>query len=189
MAKKKLDLQAILDDPEQLADLQNKAKYKARGIRISKTFAANPDIRVRMAKKTKAKLAADPNIIKKSQAKRLATIAADLDIMKRRKATYQATLAANPDIVRTQQAKRLATLAANPDIVRTAVAKRIPKLLSTLAKKRELHTPYGVFAFKKDAVQALVGRYGFTKNKDTTYRKIGNLIRTNPKEWYWVKKT
>ena len=148
MAKKKLDLQAILDDPKQLADLQKKAMYKAN------------------VAKFKATLAADPDIIKKRTAKRLAH------------------LAANPDIIKKQKAKRLATYAANPDIIKKQKAKR----LATQAAKQEFHTPYGVFAFKKDAVQAVVGQYGF-RQKASTADKIGKLIKTNPKEWYWVKKT
>ena len=121
MAKKKLDIQAILDNPEQLADLQKKAMYKA-------------------------------NVAK-----------------------FKATLAADPDIIKKRTAKRRASLAANPDIINKARAKR----MATRAKKQELHTPYGVFAFKKDAAQALVGQYGFSKNKTVIGQKIGKLIKTN----------
>ena len=184
MAKKKLDLQSILDNAEQLADLQKKAIAKSRGISLSKTFAARPDIRVRMAKKLKATLAANPNIIKKAQAKRLATIAADPDIMKRRTATYQATLAADPDILKRRQAKRSAT---------PKNKKRISEAISAgKAKKRDphrkLHTPYGIFTARCEAILALVNQDGFTKNKGSTGHKINLLIKTNPKEWYWVKK-
>ena len=168
MAKKKLDLQSILDNPEQLASLQKEAMYKRRGISLSKTFAANPDVKARMAKSTKATFAADPNILKKSHAKRLATLAANPDIMKRLGKKVKATLAANPDILK----------------------RRILKYQATLAKKRELHTPYGVFTTKASAANALIGRYEFTQLQIASVGgKITNLIKTNPKEWYWVKKT
>jgi hypothetical protein len=183
MATKTFDLQSALDNAEQLADLQRKAIAKSRGISLSKTFAANPDIRVRMAKKLKATLAADPNILKKAQIKRLATIAADPDIMKRRAATYQATLATNPEIIEKRSARR-----ADPDIM-----KRISEAISAgKAKKRDphrkLHTPYGIFTARCEAIRALVNQDGFTKNKSSTGNKINLLIKTNPKEWYWVKK-
>ena len=166
MAKKKLDIQAILDNPEQLADLQKKALVKSVAISRSKTLAADPSIMKRLGKKVKATLAANP------------------DILKKRIAKFKATLAADPDIIKKRTAKRRASLAANPDILNKARAKR----MATRAKKQELHTPYGVFAFKKDAAQALVGQYGFSKNKTVIGQKIGKLIKTNPKEWYWVKK-
>ena len=148
MAKKKLDLQSILDNAEQLADLQKKAIAKSRGISLSKTFAANPDI------------------------------------MKRRTATYQATLAADPDILKRRQAKRSAT---------PKNKKRISEAISAgKAKKRDthrkLHTPYGIFTARCEAILALVNQDGFTKNKRSTGHKINLLIKTNPKEWYWVKK-
>ena len=148
MAKKKLDLQSILDNAEQLADLQKKAIAKSRGISLSKTFAANPDI------------------------------------MKRRTATYQATLAADPDILKRRQAKRSAT---------PKNQKRISEAISAgKAKKRDphrkLHTPYGIFTARCEAILALVNQDGFTKNKRSTGHKINLLIKTNPKEWYWVKK-
>ena len=148
MAKKKLDLQSILDNAEQLADLQKKAIAKSRGISLSKTFAANPDI------------------------------------MKRRTATYQATLAADPDILKRRQAKRSAT---------PKNKKRISEAISAgKAKKRDphrkLHTPYGIFTARCEAILALVNQDGFTKNKGSTGHKINLLIKTNPKEWYWVKK-
>ena len=61
---------------------------------------------------------------------------------------------------------------------------------ATLAKKRELHTPYGVFTTKASAANALIGRYEFTQLQIASVGgKITNLIKTNPKEWYWVKKT
>ena len=131
MAKKKLDFQSILDNPEQLADLQKKAIVKSVVISRSKTLAADPEIMKRVSEKRRATLAADPDISKKRTAKRLAT----------------------------------------------------------KAKKRELHTPYGVFAFKKDAAKALVDQDGFPKNKLSTETRISKLLKTNPKEWYWVKKT
>ena len=148
MAKKKLDLQSILDNAEQLADLQKKAIAKSRGISLSKTFAAHPDI------------------------------------MKRRTATYQATLAADPDILKRRQAKRSAT---------PKNKKRISEAISAgKAKKRDphrkLHTPYGIFTARCEAILALVNQDGFTKNKRSTGHKINLLIKTNPKEWYWVKK-
>ena len=184
MAKKKLDIQAILDNPEQLADLQKKALVKSVAISRSKTLAADPSIMKRLGKKVKATLAANPDILKKRIAKFKATLAADPDIIKKRTAKRLAHLAANPDIIKKQKAKRLATYAANPDIIKKQKAKR----LATQAAKQEFHTPYGVFAFKKDAVQAVVGQYGF-RQKASTADKIGKLIKTNPKEWYWVKKT
>ena len=132
MAKKKLDIQAILDNPEQLADLQKKALVKSVAISRSKTLAADPSIMKRLGKKVKA------------------------------------------------------TLAANPDILK----RRILKYQATLAKKRELHTPYGVFTTKASAANALIGRYEFTQLQIASVGgKITNLIKTNPKEWYWVKKT
>ena len=167
MAKKKLDLQSILDNPEQLADLQKKAMHKSRGISLSKTFAADPDIMKRRTATYQATLAADPEIKKRQTEKRSATLAKD------------------PSIMKTACEKRLETFAAQPDILK----RRIANYQATLAKKRELHTPYGVFAFKKDAIQAVVGRYGFSKNKGSTGQKISKLTKTNPKEWYWVKKT
>ena len=131
MAKKKLDIQAILDNPEQLADLQKKALVKSVAISRSKTLAADPSIMKRLGKKVKA------------------------------------------------------TLAANPDILK----RRILKYQATLAKKRELHTPYGVFTTKASAANALIGRYEFTQLQIASVGgKITNLIKTNPKEWYWVKK-
>ena len=132
MAKKKLDIQAILDNPEQLADLQKKALVKSVAISRSKTLAADPSIMKRLGKKVKA------------------------------------------------------TLAANPDILK----RRILKYQATLAKKRELHTPYGVFTTKASAANALIGRYEFTQLQIASVGgKITNLIKTNHKEWYWVKKT
>ena len=104
--------------------------------------------------------------------------------MKRRTATYQATLAADPDILKRRQAKRSAT---------PKNKKRISEAISAgKAKKRDphrkLHTPYGIFTARCEAILALVNQDGFTKNKRSTGHKINLLIKTNPKEWYWVKK-
>jgi hypothetical protein len=142
-----------------------------------------------MTKKWTAKrlatLAADPSIMKKLHAKRLATLAANPEINKKRAAKTPATLAADPDIQKRRIAKLKATLAANPDISKKRTAKR----LATRAKKRELHTPYGVFTFLKGAAEALANQDGFPKNKLSTETRISKLVKTNPKEWYWVKKT
>lgn len=235
MAKKKLDLQAILDNPEQLADLQKKAMYKQIVETRKATLAANPDILRKRTAKMLATLDANPDIKKKRAQTRKATLAADPDIQKkiseksraryaidpgawkrqwtpeRRKKmseTTKARLAANPDIIQKRREVRAKTMAAmdpqtlkeqaikrgkaisaalkaNPDILKD----RIKKQKATLAKKRELHTPYGIFATRSDAANALIGKYQFTKIEIATVGgKIGKLIKTNPKEWYWVKK-
>ena len=181
MAKKKLDLQSILDNPEQLADLQNKAMHKRITDKRMATFAADPDIVKKMVTKRLATLAADPEIRKRQRAKLLATIAADPDIKKKQIAKAMATKAANPDIEKKRVDKLKATWAADPDIIKRRNEK--------YAKKQELYTPYGKFTFRAEAARALVGQIGLTGNWETVSTKISDLIRTNPKEWYWVKKS
>jgi len=238
MAKKKLDLQAILDNPEQLADLQKKAMYKRIHDKRMATFAANPDIIKKRTATYLATLAANPEIKKKRVDSRNKTMAANPDIQKRltekiraRSVNYpkewlrhwtpefrkkmgdnmKARLGANPDIIQKRRETRAKTMAAkdpkvlkeqgikrglaisasisarlkaNPDIFKNSVKKR----KVTLAKKQALHTPYGVFITRSDAANHLLGQYGFSKNKGSAGNKIGKLIKTNPKEWYWVKK-
>jgi len=181
MAKKKLDLQAILDDPEQLADLQKKASRRM----AAATFAANPENSKNSHAKRLATLAANPDIVKKSVAKRLATLAANPDIVKKIVTKRAATLAKNPEIMKKRADNIKATLAANSDIFKNSVKKR----KVTLAKKQALHTPYGKFTFLRQAARELVGKHGFSNSYDYMIIKIHRLKKTNPKEWYWVKKT
>ena len=131
-------------------------------------------------------MAADPEIKKRQTAKRLETYADNPEIMRKKSQKQKATLAAtDPKIKkkRIEQAKK--TITTIPNYRKNLMA----KTNATYASRQEFHTPYGVFTYKKDAVQALVGRHGFTKSYEMLKHIVRDLMITNPKEWYWVKKT